>query len=554
MKKKTIHRWTAWLLSLALLLGSAGPALAYEDEAQEKNSITVTFRDGEEILLELELNAGETPSQVPELDAEGEPILGWIREGKKVTDPSAIVLDDDTEYIVWSLPAFHIQEDIPYISGKGEGRFAPKQSLTRAEAASMIAALLEDSAPGPFPGTFPDVANTDWYCEPVTALAALGVVSGYETGEFLPGKAITRAEFLTILSSFYPLEQEGDITFSDVPTTHWAHRGILSAASKGWIKGYADGSFRPDQNITRAEAVAVLNASLGRSAAARETQAMLRENGVCIFTDVKPDDWFYADVMEASIPHTFSSEGSGEIWTGFTYRSCGYAPGFQKIGSAYYNVDENGQITFFTPGIQEINGKLYYAAEDGSIPAAAGPREIGDGLYYVQDDGSLLVNDTAGYLHFDENGRYTSGNPELDGYVNQLLNSCTNAGMTTAEKLRAVYLVIREYRYLSRPHQARGSTDWAESTALWTYQNERGNCYCYSAAFLYAARRLGYQAYVISGGYGPNNRDHAWVMIGDRVYDPCLENVYRYRSSVVHYYDLYHILPDDAPIQYHFPG
>jgi len=590
MKKKHGVCWRAWLAAAALFLTFTVPAMAYgasEDQntgtmvqdllepsvqvppdngnnegentedseppvEQEPETITVTYRDGETVLLTLTLSAGEAPEEVPDEDASGEAILGWVVNGARVTNPTTVVLTENTVYTVWKQPVLNTQEHIPYVNGQGAGSFAPSKNLTRAEAVTMIASLLTNASEGNCKNNFSDVSSGDWYSTSVKDLAGFGVVGGYQDGTFQPQRTITRAEFVTILSVFYPPEEELGTGFTDVPATHWARANILSAAAKGWIGGYADGTFHPDQTITRAEAVTVLNAVLNRSAAAAETKELIRAHGICIFTDVKADDWFYAGVMEASIPHDFSAE-EGEVWTDFTYRSCGYDSGFHKIGSSYYMVDENHQITFFPPGMQTMDGKLYYVAPDGSIPAEPGPREIGNALYYTNEDGSLLTNGTIGYLHFGSDGRYTSGNAEIDNYVEQLLASCTNATMSREEKLRATYVEIREYRYLSRPHQGRGTTDWAESAALWMFRNKKGNCYCYSGAFLYVAHRLGYQANVVSGGYGPKNGDHAWVMVGDRIYDPCLENVYRYRSSVVRYYDLYNILPADAPIAYYFP-
>lgn len=221
---------------------------------------------------------------------------------------------------------------------------------------------------------------------------------------------------------------------------------------------------------------------------------MISSGNLCLFTDVKPDAWYYAAVMEASIPHDYTLETGTENWTSFTYKSCGYESGFQKIGNAYYIVDENQQITFQQPGMQTLEGKIYYVASDGSIPAyASGPQEIGNALYYINADGSILINGTVGYLSFGADGRYSSGNAQIDALVEQTLAACTNGTMTRAEKLRAAYLQIREYRYLSKEHYGRGTTNWYESTAIWMLQNKRGNCYCYSSAFMYVARRLGYQ-------------------------------------------------------------
>lgn len=524
------------------------------EKLPEPQTVTVTFQDGEKVLLKATVEAGQIPSEVPTMDIEGNPILGWVCDGKKVSDPTQVAVTGDTVYTVWTAPDLNTVDHIVYINGQEENKFEPDSPLTRDAAAKMISTLLLDPTPGELAANFSDVSVGAWYEEPVTLLASLGILNGYEDGTFCPEQTISRAEFVYLLTNFFPLEP-GENTFYDVPDTYWAKDAIASATAEGWINGDEDGSFRPDEPILRCEAVKVLNAVLGRSAAAHETKNLIRENNICIFTDVKATAWYYADVMEASIPHEYAQDDSGEVWSNFTYQSCGYDPGLQKIGNAYYIVDGNRQITFQTPGMQTINGKLYYVATDGSIPVyPAGLKEIGTDLYCVNEDGSLLTDGSVEYLTFGPDGRYTSGDAYLDSLVKSALASCTNARMTRSEKLRASYLYLREnFRYLSRAHHARGSTDWYQESATFMFTHRRGNCYCFSAAFMYMARQLGYQAYGVSGGYSWSNGDHAWVMIGNRLFDPELEYAYRYRVSVKRYYNLYDIDPANAPIIYHFP-
>ena len=181
-----------------------------------------------------------------------------------------------------------------------------------------------------------------------------------------------------------------------------------------------------------------------------------------------------------------------------------------------------------------IDGKLYHVSKNGYAidRYAKGLHEIDGGMYYVKEDGSFLTNSAVEYLTFDANGRYTSGNATLDSYVDQALAACANSGMTKAQKLRAAYLYVRDHgAYLARPHQARGTTAWAEESALFMFEHKKGNCYCFAGQFLYMARRLGYNAYVVSGGVGRKDSDHAWVMICENgvpyIYDVELEWGYR---------------------------
>ena len=197
-----------------------------------------------------------------------------------------------------------------------------------------------------------------------------------------------------------------------------------------------------------------------------------------------------------------------------------YQPGFVQIGDGMYHVSAEGSaidpypagfsvvdgvlchvsvtgdaFDIYPAGFVTIDGQLYHVSQNGYAidQYAKGLHEIDGGMYYVKEDGSFLTNGAVGYLTFDANGRYTSGNATLDSYVDQALAACTNSGMTKAQKLRAAYLYVRDHgAYLARPHQARGTTDWAEESALFMFEHKKGNCYCFAALFMYCARRLGY--------------------------------------------------------------
>lgn len=185
-----------------------------------------------------------------------------------------------------------------------------------------------------------------------------------------------------------------------------------------------------------------------------------------------------------------------------------YQPGFVQIGDAVYHVSAEGSVIdsypagfvvvdgvlchvsvtggsfdLYPAGFVTIDGKLYHVSKNGYAidRYAKGLHEIDGGMYYVKEDGSFLTNSAVGYLTFDANGRYTSGNATLDSYVDQALAACTNSGMTKAQKLRAAYLYVRDHgAYLARPHQARGTTAWAEESALFMFEHKKGNCYCFA--------------------------------------------------------------------------
>ena len=167
---------------------------------------------------------------------------------------------------------------------------------------------------------------------------------------------------------------------------------------------------------------------------------------------------------------------------------------------------------------------------------APGLWETEDGLYYVQEDGTLLTDGSLGYLDFDSEGRYTTGNAGLDAGIQALLAAaCPDPTADRETRLREAYVYIREnFRYLSMPHYEAGSTDWAETAATAMLDQGKGNCYCFTALFTYCARQLGYQAYNVAGHEYSRDNDHAWTMIdwpdGETyLFDVQLEYAYLYQ-------------------------
>ncbi len=182
-----------------------------------------------------------------------------------------------------------------YMNGAPGGYFNPNNPMTRAEAAQMLYNLLA-AKPAVTKSQFPDVSLDVWYGKAVNALAQVKVFSGYKDGTFGPSDNISRAEFVTAVCRCFSISG-GESSFPDVPQTHWAYKYIAAAASKGWVLGGGDGNFQPSRNVTRAEAVTIMNAALERKgdgfAADRETQK---------FKDVPKSHWAYLQVAEAAEP------------------------------------------------------------------------------------------------------------------------------------------------------------------------------------------------------------------------------------------------------------
>lgn len=201
-----------------------------------------------------------------------------------------------------------------YIIGYPDGTVRPGANISRAEVAAIFFRLLEndirdDSMTSDHP--FTDVTEDMWCHQVISTLAKLGIVKGRSADTFEPESDITRAEFAVICARFDTNRTEGHSSFTDI-SGHWAKAEIEQAAALGWIKGYPDGTFRPDSNITRAEAIVLLNRVLCR---APETENDLLSD-MKVWPDNNPDDWYYLAVQEATNSHCYKHKnGLYESWT-----------------------------------------------------------------------------------------------------------------------------------------------------------------------------------------------------------------------------------------------
>lgn len=203
-----------------------------------------------------------------------------------------------------------------YVSGRSATTFAPTGTLSRAEAAQLLYELMTEQAHKQHDCSgngFSDVPAGQWYTVAVSTLANVGAITGYSNGTFQPSKAISRAEFVTILTGIYGEDTTKGMPFSDVGHG-WCYDAVATAYANGWVSGYTDGTFRLDQTITRAEAVVILNSVLGRGGDLSFVQA--HAQAALHFTDITPGAWYYADVIEASVAHTYTKQDDGtERWT-----------------------------------------------------------------------------------------------------------------------------------------------------------------------------------------------------------------------------------------------
>lgn len=229
-------------------------------------------------------------------------------------DATLTILVKDPEPVDPEKPVLNTENHIAYIHGYEDGTVRPEEKITRAETAQIFYNLLTDESRTVFEATscsFTDVPNGKWYTTCVATLANAGILRGYEDGSFQPNANITRAEMATIIARFAELKNSY-VTFSDIQR-HWAQKEIELAASNGWILGYPDGTFRPDQSIKRDETVTMINRVLGRDKLT--TVNML--SGMKTFPDNQnPLAWYYVAIQEAANSHEYTRDALGvETWT-----------------------------------------------------------------------------------------------------------------------------------------------------------------------------------------------------------------------------------------------
>lgn len=189
-----------------------------------------------------------------------------------------------------------------YIAGYPDGTFKPGKEVTRAEAVRMFVSLVNNGKELPKNPTtkFKD-ANNKWYSDEINFAVSKGFISGYSDGTFKPNQGITRAEFAQMIAVFVKDGYPGSSNFKDVKG-HWASNAIDQLYGNKTIKGFPDGTFKPDQKLTRAEAVTVLNSVFGRNTKATSF-ANVNTSSLRKFSDVPMSHWAYYEIIDASNGH-----------------------------------------------------------------------------------------------------------------------------------------------------------------------------------------------------------------------------------------------------------
>ena len=235
-------------------------------------------------------------------------------KGEDVTKNYAIKYVNGT---LTMLEVLNKEDHFNYIIGTPEGLSLPTANVTRAEVATIFFRLMTDDARAKFDSldnNFSDVAKGQWYNRAISTLANAGIIKGDPAGTYRPGDPITRAEMAAIIARFGDFK-EGGKTFNDI-SGHWAQKYIELAASNGWINGNPDGTFKPNNNITRAETVAMINRVLDRQT--KDVSDLLPVSQMTNWSDnMDTAKWYYRDMQEATNNHKAERVGNSiyEKWT-----------------------------------------------------------------------------------------------------------------------------------------------------------------------------------------------------------------------------------------------
>ena len=278
-------------------------------------TITVTLPDGEDMDVDNRITVTVTdqerqPREGLSVIVKGD--LGQTERGEtdgagQLTVPDVAELETHGAYVV----------------GYTDGSFGPERSMRRSEAATIFARLLSqrlgERIAAPTTTTFPDVPADAWYAGYVSYLTRYGVAVGYTDGLFHGNEPITRAEFTAMAVRFFDAYGDGDQEimedyqdFWDVSPGHWAAGYIEDAARHGWVVGYGDGTFQPEDEISRAEVMTIVNRLLGREA--DQDYIASGPRGLVRFPDVPSSHWAYYDILEASNHHEADVSADPEVW------------------------------------------------------------------------------------------------------------------------------------------------------------------------------------------------------------------------------------------------
>ena len=296
-----------------------------DGSAPDKEPTASTVVDGEKVEIPVNKDGDKYTVNLDDVtvpEKEGFAFENWYTDPLLTEEASGTVeITDDTSfypnYINLTAPSVLISDDhIAYIYGYPDGEVKPTGNITREEVVAAFYRLLKPEHRATIETTdhpFPDVNEGRWSLEEIATMANGGYIVGDHEGKFNPSNPITRAEFVTIAVKFMEANTVPETNYFTDISGHWAEESILRAAYEYyWIMGYADGTFRPNNYITRAEAMTIINRMLVRYGDHTSEHA---ED----WPDLFETDWYYSNVIEATTHnHAFDRHDNGwsETWTG----------------------------------------------------------------------------------------------------------------------------------------------------------------------------------------------------------------------------------------------
>ena len=306
----------------------------------------------------------------------------------------------------------------------------------------------------------------------------------------------------------------GETFLKDVTTRARCYQAATTLVTQGYIALDEGGRFFPDMAITKADFAALLG-KIFSPGAVQQVLADLPE---------PMNRGQAAAAMNTLLDLTAVSDEP-------------YFPDVAPTSEHYEAVRLAGQ-----------KGKLSWTQDERAKP---GFLNLDGYLYSVGQDGYFLCDGMVGTLYFDRTGRYTTGNPQLDKYVADVIAAQTNESMSREDMLRAVYIYVRDrFLYLKRNLYQIGETGWEIPEAVTMFETGKGNCYNFTAAFWALARGVGYDAVAYSGLVGVDRNPHSWVEIdvGGQAYVFDVETEMQYRLQNDYYTSMYQMPPERSKL------
>ena len=289
--------------------GTEGAAEEFPKPTVSYKMVTLTYVSNGGTEYEDEnyrVNTNVTLNKVP--TREGYIFVGWYADEALTKRITTVTMDTDkTVYAGWeedTVPDLNKEDHVAYIIGYPDLTVQPEGKITRAEVATIFFRLLTDESRAKYwsqTNDYPDVSEDAWFNNAISTLTNAGILKGDTEGTFRPDEPITRAEFAAIAARFDLTEYDGTSEFTDVPETHWAAKEIAKAEYLGWIKGDGDGKFRPNDPIRRAEVMTLVNRVLKRAV---NDDGLLEDMKTWIDND-DSEVWYYYDVQEATNSHNY---------------------------------------------------------------------------------------------------------------------------------------------------------------------------------------------------------------------------------------------------------